>query len=418
SPMVEEDIHVKARTFKQMEEDRLGEEAAKRLHDEEQANLDRKRAELQRWQKSTEAPIPSMPETLIKVVVTEDSDDEASPVWSVVVGWEVLPTPLGDINALYRIDGSTKHFTTLWQILHMVDRQDLVKLYGLVVQYYKDHPVAGVGLILWGDLQVLFDSHARGQRINTKKRKMVVSDSDQEDGGKQDVNLDALRALANAAMTVDSNIPSGGTSQIPAASPSVPTAGPPGASTVLLGTFAIPTGASTVPAGSPSVPADVPFSVAPAGVSSKGKSPMVEEDIPVKARTFKQMEKDRLAPAGEGAEVAAQAVPQHMPTPDQPQAHLSTPSKQQTSDPDAPILEHGQSSNPNTTSFSWSHETDAGPFTNVEDAPKVHSLETKLTDHKNLFKDVVGKLVKKVKALEVKLKTKKRKMVVSDGRTG
>nr|GEW62099.1 aminoacyl-tRNA synthetase, class 1a, anticodon-binding [Tanacetum cinerariifolium] len=41
----------------------------------------------------------------------------------------------------------------------MVDRQDLVKLYGLVVQYYDTHPVAGAGLILWGDLQVLFASY-------------------------------------------------------------------------------------------------------------------------------------------------------------------------------------------------------------------------------------------------------------------
>nr|GEW56837.1 hypothetical protein [Tanacetum cinerariifolium] len=81
-------------------------------------------------------------QTFIKVVVNEDSDDEASPVWSALVGWEVIPTPLGDINALYRINGSTKHFTTLQQILHMVDKQDLVKLYGLVVQYYENHPVA------------------------------------------------------------------------------------------------------------------------------------------------------------------------------------------------------------------------------------------------------------------------------------
>nr|GFA03762.1 hypothetical protein [Tanacetum cinerariifolium] len=64
-------------------------------------------------------------QTFIKVVVDEDSNDEASPVWSALVGWEVIPTPMGDINALYRIDGSTKHFTTLRQILHMVDRHDL-----------------------------------------------------------------------------------------------------------------------------------------------------------------------------------------------------------------------------------------------------------------------------------------------------
>nr|GEX31604.1 hypothetical protein [Tanacetum cinerariifolium] len=89
-------------------------------------------------------------QTSIKVVSTEDFDDEAPPVWSALVGWEVIPTPLGDINTLYRIDQSTKIFTTLRHILHMVDRRDLVKLYGLVVQYYKTHHVAGAGFILWG----------------------------------------------------------------------------------------------------------------------------------------------------------------------------------------------------------------------------------------------------------------------------
>nr|GEV16070.1 retrotransposon protein, putative, unclassified [Tanacetum cinerariifolium] len=87
-------------------------------------------------QKSTEAPILS----------------------SALVGWEIIPTPLGEINALYRIDRSTAYFTTLREILHMVDIQDLLTLYGLVVKYYDNHPVAGAGLILWGDLQVLFDS--------------------------------------------------------------------------------------------------------------------------------------------------------------------------------------------------------------------------------------------------------------------
>nr|GFB99783.1 aminoacyl-tRNA synthetase, class 1a, anticodon-binding [Tanacetum cinerariifolium] len=73
-------------------------------------------------------------QTFVKVVSNKDSNDKAPSVWSALVGWEVIPTPLGDINALYRIDGSTKYFTPLRQILHMMDRQDLVKLYGLVVQ--------------------------------------------------------------------------------------------------------------------------------------------------------------------------------------------------------------------------------------------------------------------------------------------
>nr|GEV87504.1 aminoacyl-tRNA synthetase, class 1a, anticodon-binding [Tanacetum cinerariifolium] len=155
--------------------------------------------------KSTEAPIPSVPEvsqspvvsspkssgtrrkslgrkrlpkpksklkeldldvdvqTFIKVVSNEDSEGEAPLLWSALVGWEVIPTPLGDINAFYRIDRSTAHFTTLRQILYMVDRQDLVMLYGLVVKYYENHPVVGAGLILWSDLQVLFDSHEGGK---------------------------------------------------------------------------------------------------------------------------------------------------------------------------------------------------------------------------------------------------------------
>nr|GEX65287.1 synaptobrevin, longin-like domain protein [Tanacetum cinerariifolium] len=88
-------------------------------------------------------------QTFLKVVVNEDSGDKDSDdeVWSAVVGWEVLPTNLGAINALYHIDGSTKHFATLRQILHMVDRQDLLKLYGLVVQYYETHPITGAGLL-------------------------------------------------------------------------------------------------------------------------------------------------------------------------------------------------------------------------------------------------------------------------------
>nr|GEU96064.1 hypothetical protein [Tanacetum cinerariifolium] len=202
TPMVEEDITVKERTFKQMQEDILGEQAAKRTLKRTCPVLEEPSS---KRQKSTEAPISSVPEvpqspvvsspkyfgirrkslgrkrlpqsksnlielnlyadaqTFIKVVSSEDSEDEAPLLWSALVGWEVITTPLGDINSLYRIDRSIAYFTTLREILHMVDRQDLVKLYGLVVKYYKNHPVADAGLILWGDIQVLFDSHEGGK---------------------------------------------------------------------------------------------------------------------------------------------------------------------------------------------------------------------------------------------------------------
>ncbi|GKC46938.1 hypothetical protein Tco_1064660 [Tanacetum coccineum] len=111
----------------------------------------------------TELDLDADDQTFIKVVSNEDSEDKAPILWSALAGWEVISTPLGEINALYRLDQSTKHFTTLREILHMVDRQDLLKLYGLVVKYYENHLVAGVGLMLWGDLQVLIDSQEGGK---------------------------------------------------------------------------------------------------------------------------------------------------------------------------------------------------------------------------------------------------------------
>ncbi|GJX40625.1 hypothetical protein Tco_0255615, partial [Tanacetum coccineum] len=48
SPLMEEDPPVKERSFRQREEDRLGEEAARRMYEEEKAELEREREEMQR----------------------------------------------------------------------------------------------------------------------------------------------------------------------------------------------------------------------------------------------------------------------------------------------------------------------------------------------------------------------------------
>ncbi|GJT91168.1 ribonuclease H-like domain-containing protein [Tanacetum coccineum] len=97
----------------------------------------------------TELDLDADDKTFIKVVSDKDSKDKAPILWSAFAGWEVISTPLGEINALYMMDQSTKHFTTLREILHMVDSQDLLKLYGLVVKYYENHHVAGARLVLW-----------------------------------------------------------------------------------------------------------------------------------------------------------------------------------------------------------------------------------------------------------------------------
>ncbi|GJS76792.1 hypothetical protein Tco_0726673, partial [Tanacetum coccineum] len=95
--------------------------------------------------------------------VSDASDDDTDPLfWHIFAAWEVIPTGLGDVNALYFTDKTSKYFTHLREILHLIDRQDLSKLYGMVVKHYEVNPLAGNGMILWGDLHVLFESTSGG----------------------------------------------------------------------------------------------------------------------------------------------------------------------------------------------------------------------------------------------------------------
>ncbi|GJV34078.1 ribonuclease H-like domain-containing protein [Tanacetum coccineum] len=203
TPMVEEDITVKEKTLKQLEDDRLGEKAAKRLHDEEQAQVEanaslsktllgddvtednfpvrmaalikRKKQALaeklesseleepsSKQQKSTEAPITSVPDVPQPPVV---SSPKSSSTRRKSLGRNRLTKPKSILKELdldvrcirlssrlflmrtLQLDQSTKYFTTLREILHMVDRHDLLKLYGMVVKYYENHLVVGAGLI-------------------------------------------------------------------------------------------------------------------------------------------------------------------------------------------------------------------------------------------------------------------------------
>ncbi|GJR14206.1 hypothetical protein Tco_0796858 [Tanacetum coccineum] len=99
--------------------------------------------------------------TIIRVLSddSDDSNDDDDPpiFWPAFDAWEVVPTGLGDVNALYFMDKSSKYFTHLREILHLIDRKDLFKLYGMVVQYYEEHPLAGSGhqaRINWGMVSI------------------------------------------------------------------------------------------------------------------------------------------------------------------------------------------------------------------------------------------------------------------------
>ncbi|GJS39286.1 zf-CCHC domain-containing protein [Tanacetum coccineum] len=106
-----------------------------------------------RKKSSTELDLTADDRSFIRVLSddSDDSNDDDDPpiFWPAFAAWEVVPTGLGDVNALYFMDKSSKYFTHLREILHLVDRKDLFKLYGMVVQYYEEHPLAGSDQQQW-----------------------------------------------------------------------------------------------------------------------------------------------------------------------------------------------------------------------------------------------------------------------------
>ncbi|GKE86545.1 hypothetical protein Tco_1560287, partial [Tanacetum coccineum] len=102
--------------------------------------------------------------------------------------------------------------------------------------------------------------------LKTRNRKVVMSASDNEEEEEQD--MDPLIKLAKAAAASDAHVDVSPSADIPTSPP-------------------LPTGMST------GVSSGVSTGT-PAGTSTKGKSPIMEVDPPVKRRTFRQMEEDML----------------------------------------------------------------------------------------------------------------------------
>ncbi|GKG39153.1 hypothetical protein Tco_0463298, partial [Tanacetum coccineum] len=71
SPLLEEDTPVRERTFRQREEDRLGEEAARRFYEEEKAELERERRNELCWRKNLQHYVGRRTSSERKVIQTE-----------------------------------------------------------------------------------------------------------------------------------------------------------------------------------------------------------------------------------------------------------------------------------------------------------------------------------------------------------
>nr|GEU42658.1 putative ribonuclease H-like domain-containing protein [Tanacetum cinerariifolium] len=100
-----------------------------------------------------------------KVVPDDDKaiDYENLDVKSPIVDFEsqVLGTnEAGDVHVynLTRLDGSYKHFSTFSRMLEVLDRQDVLDLYKIIIERFLANDQEGYDLILWGDLKKLVES--------------------------------------------------------------------------------------------------------------------------------------------------------------------------------------------------------------------------------------------------------------------
>nr|GEX74414.1 hypothetical protein [Tanacetum cinerariifolium] len=62
------------------------------------------------------------------------------------------------VYKLTRLDGSYRHFSTFSRMLEVLDKQDVLDLYKIVMERFLANDPEGYDLILWGDLKTLMES--------------------------------------------------------------------------------------------------------------------------------------------------------------------------------------------------------------------------------------------------------------------
>ncbi|GJR37749.1 putative ribonuclease H-like domain-containing protein [Tanacetum coccineum] len=96
----------------------------------------------------------------LRVVDFEKSvhDKESLEGISMITELQVIDSPDGEYLIIHRENNHFRAFDTLWEILHVLDRQDLYHLYRVVDDYYEHIPPTGLGLMLLGDLNIIWET--------------------------------------------------------------------------------------------------------------------------------------------------------------------------------------------------------------------------------------------------------------------
>ncbi|GJZ68468.1 hypothetical protein Tco_0631708, partial [Tanacetum coccineum] len=77
---------------------------------------------------------------------------------SMITELQVIDSPDGEYLIIHRENNHFRAFDTLWEILHVLDRQDLYHLYRVIDDYYEHIPPTGLGLMLLGDLTIIWET--------------------------------------------------------------------------------------------------------------------------------------------------------------------------------------------------------------------------------------------------------------------
>ncbi|GJT91418.1 putative ribonuclease H-like domain-containing protein [Tanacetum coccineum] len=85
-------------------------------------------------------------------------DRESQEAISVITEFKVIDSPDGEYLIIFRANNHFRAFNTLWEILHILDRQDLYHLHRVVQDYYEHIPPTGLGLVLLGDLTTIWET--------------------------------------------------------------------------------------------------------------------------------------------------------------------------------------------------------------------------------------------------------------------
>ncbi|GJR38865.1 hypothetical protein Tco_1214549 [Tanacetum coccineum] len=91
---------------------------------------------------------------------------------------QVIDSPDGEYLIIHRANNHFRAFDTLWEILHVLDRQDLYHLYRVVDDYYEHIPPTGLGLALLGVITLdiedgTMNSHAGERRFPLSRELMI-----------------------------------------------------------------------------------------------------------------------------------------------------------------------------------------------------------------------------------------------------